>query len=134
VGSLTSLFDVARSALASDQLALSVTSNNVANQNTVGYTRQVVSFSSLDSVTLSNSGGTGSSATVTASESSKRDRVLEQRVQQQTQTQASRMYSVSRQVQIPLARPPSVLRWTRSTARSAVWPRIRPIPPRVRRC
>jgi flagellar hook-associated protein 1 FlgK len=89
VGSLTSLFDVARSALASDQLALSVTSNNVANQNTVGYTRQVVSFSSLDSVTLSNSGGTGSSATVTASESSKRDRVLEQRVQQQTQTQAS---------------------------------------------
>jgi flagellar hook-associated protein 1 FlgK len=68
-----------------DQEALNVTSNNVANQNTAGYTREVVNFQSVDAVTLS--GGTFG-AGVTASEASQRDRVLEQRVQQQIQTQA----------------------------------------------
>jgi len=68
-----------------DQEALNVTANNVANQNTPGYTREVVSFESVDAVTLSGSTfGSG----VTASETSQRDRVLEQQVQQQTQTQA----------------------------------------------
>ena len=64
---------------------LNVTSNNVANQNTAGYTREVVSFQSVDSVTLSGGAvGTG----VTATATSQRDRVLEQQVQQQTQVQA----------------------------------------------
>jgi flagellar hook-associated protein 1 FlgK len=77
--------DIAQQALKANQEALNVTGNNVANQNTAGYTRQVVSFQSVDAVTLS--GGTYGSG-VTASATSQRDRVLEQQVQQQTQTQA----------------------------------------------
>ncbi len=68
-----------------DQEALNVTANNVANQNTAGYTREVVNFQSVDEVSLSGSSfGSG----VTASATSQRDRVLEQQVQQQTQIQA----------------------------------------------
>jgi len=85
MGTITSLMDIARLALTADQEALNVTSNNVANQNTTGYTREVVEFQSADTVTLS--GGTFGSG-VTASASSQRDRVLEQQVQQQTQIQA----------------------------------------------
>jgi flagellar hook-associated protein 1 FlgK len=85
MGTITSLIDIAQQALLADQEALNVTSNNVANQNTAGYTRQVVDFQSVDAVTLSgNTIGSG----VTASATSQRDRVLEQRVQQQTQSQA----------------------------------------------
>src|SRR5271168_2472301 len=85
MGTITSLMDIAQQALLADQEALNVTSNNVANQNTAGYTREVVSFQTVDAVTLSGSTfGSG----VTASATSQRDRVLEQRVQQQTQTQA----------------------------------------------
>jgi flagellar hook-associated protein 1 FlgK len=85
MGTITSLMDIAQQALMADQEALNVTSNNVANQNTAGYTREVVNFQSVDAVTLS--GGTFGSG-VTASATSQRDRVLEQQVQQQTQTQA----------------------------------------------
>ena len=85
MGTITSLMDIARLALTADQEALNVTSNNVANQNTAGYTREVVEFQSADTVTLS--GGTFGSG-VTASATSQRDRVLEQQVQQQTQVQA----------------------------------------------
>jgi flagellar hook-associated protein 1 FlgK len=85
MGSITSLLDIAQQALMADQEALNVTSNNVANQNTAGYTREVVDFQSMDTFTLR--GGTVGSG-VTASATSQRDRVLEQQVQQQTQTQA----------------------------------------------
>jgi flagellar hook-associated protein 1 len=85
MGTITSLLDIAQQALMADQEALNVTSNNVANQNTAGYTREVVNFQSVDTVTLS--GGTFGSG-VTANATSQRDRVLEQQVQQQTQTQA----------------------------------------------
>jgi flagellar hook-associated protein 1 len=85
MGTLTSILDIAQQALMADQFALNVTANNVANQNTPGYTREVVNFTTEDSVSLS--GGTQSTG-VTATESSQRDRVLEQRVQQQTQAVA----------------------------------------------
>ena len=85
MGSISSLMDIAREALIADQEALNVTSNNVANQNTPGYTREVVSFQALDAVTLS---GRTFGSGVSSSAASQRDRVLEQRVQQQTQTQA----------------------------------------------
>src|SRR5580704_14997535 len=85
MGTLTSLLDIAREALLADQVAMNVTASNVANQNTPGYTNEVVNFQSADAVTFSgDSYGTG----VTANAVSQRDRVLEQRVQQQTQTQA----------------------------------------------
>ena len=41
MGTLTTLFDLTRSSLAADQAALNATANNVANQNTTGYVRQV---------------------------------------------------------------------------------------------
>jgi flagellar hook-associated protein 1 FlgK len=85
MGTITSLMNIAQQALMADQEALNVTSNNVANQNTAGYTRQVVNFQAVDAVTLS--GGSFGSG-VTASATSQRDRVLEQQVQQQTQIQA----------------------------------------------
>ena len=85
MGTITSVMNIAEQALMANQEALNVTSNNVANQNTAGYTREVVDFQSVDAVTLS--GGTLGSG-VTASATSQRNRVLEQQVQQQTQTQA----------------------------------------------
>jgi flagellar hook-associated protein 1 FlgK len=85
MGSITSLIDIAQQALVADQEALNVTSNNVANENTAGYTREVVNFQSVDTVTLS---GATIGSGVTASATSQRDRVLEQQVQQPTQTQA----------------------------------------------
>ena len=91
LGSLSALFDLSRSALTADQAALNATANNVANQNTAGYTQQVVSFQAGDTVTLSaaevrRAGRRGRAPVETTT--SLRDRVLEQRVQQQTQTQA----------------------------------------------
>ena len=91
MGSLSALFDVSRGALAADQTALNATANNVANQNTAGYTREVVSYSAGDVVTLSNAAspqGVATSTGVQATVSSVRDRVLEQRVQQQMQAQS----------------------------------------------
>ncbi len=92
------MIDIARQALLADQDALNVTSNNVANQNTAGYTREVVSFTAVDAVTLS---GSSFGAGVTASATSQRDRVLEQRVQQQTQaqTQSAAVESALQQIQ-----------------------------------
>jgi flagellar hook-associated protein 1 FlgK len=98
MGTLTSLLDIARQALTADQLGLNVTANNVANQNTPGYTRETASFQSGDSISLS---GVSQSGGVTATESSQRDRVLEQRVQQQTQvaSQSGALGSALQQVE-----------------------------------
>ena len=91
MGSLSGLFDLSRSALMADQAGLNATANNVANQNTAGYTKQVASFTAGDIVTLTGGANstlqssTGPQATISAV----RDRVLEQRIQQQTQAQAS---------------------------------------------
>lgn len=86
MGTLTALMNLSSQALQADQTALDVTSNNVANQNTVGYTRESVIFQTSDAVTLGGvvAGGVSTGATPV----SQRDRVLEQRVQQQTQAQA----------------------------------------------
>ena len=86
MGSLSALFNLSRSALTADQAALDATARNVANQNTVEYTQQVVKFASLDTVALSGQGASSSSTIATVS--SARDRVLEQRLQQQTQLTA----------------------------------------------
>ena len=88
MGSLSGLFNLSRSALAADQSALNATANNVANQNTVGYTRQVVSWQAGDSVRLSSVGEVASTGPSTTTKSV-RDRILEQRVQLQTQTQSA---------------------------------------------
>ena len=83
MGTLTQLVWLSRSALAANQKAIDATASNVANQNTVGYTREVVAFRANDAVSL---GGTvGGAVSVEAKTISQRDRVLEQRVQHQTQ-------------------------------------------------
>ena len=87
MGTVNSLMDLARQALMANQAALGVISNNVANQNTPGYTRQVVNWQTLDSVTI-GSYTVGEGVAVGSQGISQRDRILEQRVQQQTQTQA----------------------------------------------
>ena len=87
MGTLSSLFDLSRTALLANQTALDVAANNVANQNTTGYVRQVVSWQAGDSVILSGGANVAYDGPVVTT-SSKRDRVLEQRVQQQTQVQA----------------------------------------------
>jgi flagellar hook-associated protein 1 len=87
MGTVNSVMDLARQALAANQAALNVVSNNVANQNTPGYTRQVVNWESRDSVTI-GAYTVGEGVSVGATGISQRDRVLEQRLQQQTQTQA----------------------------------------------
>jgi len=87
MGTVNSLMDLARQTLMADQAALGVISNNVANQNTPGYTRQVVNWESRDSVTI-GSYTVGEGVSVGAQGVSQRDRILEQRVQQQIQVQA----------------------------------------------
>jgi flagellar hook-associated protein 1 FlgK len=84
MGTLNSLMDLTRNALESNQAALAIVGNNVANQNTVGYTQETPTFAA-DEVTIGGpSGLTTSTTSVTGV--SQRDRVLEQMVQQQTQT------------------------------------------------
>jgi flagellar hook-associated protein 1 len=98
MSTITSLMDIAQQALMANQEALNVTSNNVANQNTAGYTREVVNFQAVDAVTLS---GRTFGSGVAASPTSQRDRVLEQRVQQQiqTQSQSAALESALQQIQ-----------------------------------
>ena len=76
---LMSMMNASMSALKADQAALDVTANNVANQNTVGYTREVVDFQRSDSVTLGSSSSDG--VNIGTGPVSVRDRVLEQQVQ-----------------------------------------------------
>jgi flagellar hook-associated protein 1 FlgK len=86
MSTLMNLVDLTRGALQADQAALNATANNVANQNTAGYTDEVVSWTAGDTVTLSGNAQAPEAPTVTTS--SLRDRVLDQRVQQQTQAQS----------------------------------------------
>jgi len=87
MASLTSLSDLSAGALAADQAALNATANNVANQNTVGYTRQVVDFEPTDTVTINSTSNYAQAPTITTN--SQRSRVLEQAVQLATQAQSS---------------------------------------------
>jgi flagellar hook-associated protein 1 len=87
MGTLTSLMNLSLDALRASQDAINITSNNVANVNTPGYTEETATWQETDSVSLGGKTSVGTGATVTAV--SQRDRVLEQRIQQQTQLQAS---------------------------------------------
>jgi flagellar hook-associated protein 1 FlgK len=83
MGSINSAFSMMTAALDADQAALNVVSNNVANANTAGYTRQVPDWCENDPVSIGGiSVGTGASVT---GATSVRDRVLEARLNQQIQ-------------------------------------------------
>jgi len=83
MGSINSAFSMITAGLNADQAALNVVSNNVANANTAGYTRQVPVWREDAPVNISGmTFGTGASVTGAISV---RDRVLEQRLNQQEQ-------------------------------------------------
>lgn len=83
MGSISSAFSLMTAALNSNQEALNIISNNVANANTPGYTRQVPIWRENDPINI-NGLVAGSGASVTGPESI-RDRVLERRLNQQQQ-------------------------------------------------
>ncbi len=79
MGSLNALINVATQALITEQAALNVTANNVANQNTAGYVRQVATFTSGDYVTLNGTQEASSGPTISVT--SQRDLALERQIQ-----------------------------------------------------
>lgn len=83
MATLNTAFNIATGALEADQAALNVVSNNVANANTPGYTRQVANFEENDPVTI-NGQSYGMGATMTGG-ISQRSLVLQQALQQQGQ-------------------------------------------------
>jgi flagellar hook-associated protein 1 len=85
MATLNSALQLMSGALAADQGALDVTSNNVANANTPGYTREVPIFQASDSVTI-NGISYGQGVQMTAAQS-QRSLVLDAALQQQTQAQ-----------------------------------------------
>jgi flagellar hook-associated protein 1 FlgK len=90
MGSLTGICNIALSGLAVDKAALSVTSNNISNVNTTGYTRETVDLSESNPVNIGQiSYGTG--VTLDGIHSI-RDNILESRVNdengQQSQSQS----------------------------------------------
>ena len=86
MGSLTGLFNTSRTALLADQTAIDATASNISNQNSVNYSKRVVTFTENDTVLISGQAvSTGTTATV----SSQRDRVLDQSVAQATDTASS---------------------------------------------
>jgi len=83
MGTINSAFSMMTSALDADQAALNIVSNNVANANTTGYTRQVPNWQENDPVNIGSfTVGTGASVT---GATSVHDRVLEARLNQQEQ-------------------------------------------------
>ena len=86
MGTLNSAWIITTGALQADQSALNIVANNTSNANTPGYTREVAQWQENDPVTINGSSyGTGVTMTGAASQ---RDRVLEQRIQQQTQVES----------------------------------------------
>jgi flagellar hook-associated protein 1 FlgK len=85
MGTLTSLLHVTTGALAANQTALTATAENIANQNTPGYTRRTVTWIEGDLVSVGAGTSPGVQATVTA----QRDRVLQRTVQQATETSSA---------------------------------------------
>jgi flagellar hook-associated protein 1 FlgK len=83
MGTISNAFSTISGALDADQSALNIIANNVANANTVGYTRENATFQENDPLTINGvSYGQGASQ---AGPTSVRDRVLSERIDQQQQ-------------------------------------------------
>jgi flagellar hook-associated protein 1 FlgK len=85
MSSLNAILSTALSGLSADEAALETTSNNVANANTAGYSREVPVLETSDPVVEGNL-TFGSGVTVESIQSI-RDPILESQIQQETQTQ-----------------------------------------------
>lgn len=87
MATVSTAFSIATGALEADQAALDIIANNTANVNTPGYTQETPIWVESDSTSLGGSRyGMGTQMT---GPQSQRDRVLEQAVQQQSQTESS---------------------------------------------
>lgn len=83
MGTINSAFSIMSGALNADQAALSVVANNVANANTAGYTEETPEWSQNAPIEIDGTSvGTGVTETGATSQ---RDRVLEERLDQQQQ-------------------------------------------------
>jgi flagellar hook-associated protein 1 FlgK len=87
MGTINSAISLITNALDADQVALDVTSNNVANASNESYTRQVPNWSENQPIYI-NGMAIGTGVTVTGGVS-QRDRVLNQRLDQQQQLSAA---------------------------------------------
>jgi flagellar hook-associated protein 1 FlgK len=87
MGTINSAFALISGALNADQSALSIVANNVANVNTPGYTEEVPTWQENQPVTI-NGQPYGTGVTETGA-TSLRDRVLNERLDQQQQLAAS---------------------------------------------
>jgi flagellar hook-associated protein 1 len=85
MSSLNASLAIALSSLGAEQGALEATSNNVANVNTPGYSREVPILATSDPITIASL-TYGSGVTLKTIESI-RDSILESQIQQETQTQ-----------------------------------------------
>ena len=83
MGTISSAFSIMSRALDADQSALNVVANNVANANTPGYTEETSAWQQNQPIEV-NGASLGQGATETGA-ISQRDRVLEQRLDQQQQ-------------------------------------------------
>jgi flagellar hook-associated protein 1 FlgK len=87
MGTINSAFSLISGALDADQSALSIVANNVANANTPGYTTEIPNWQENPPVTI---GGVSYGAGVTETgATSLRDRVLDERLDQQQQLASS---------------------------------------------
>src|ERR1700723_2499981 len=84
---ISTAFNIATGALDADQAALDIVANNTANVNTPGYTLEMPTWEQSDSVLL-NGVNFGMGVTLTGAES-QRSLVLDQAMQQQTQTESA---------------------------------------------
>jgi flagellar hook-associated protein 1 FlgK len=87
MGTINSALNLITGALNADQNAINVTSNNVANASNQGYTREVPNWQENQPIYI-NGIAYGMGVTVSGG-ISQRDRVLEQRLQQQTQANSA---------------------------------------------
>jgi flagellar hook-associated protein 1 FlgK len=87
MGTLTALLNLSQNALDASQTAIDITSNNVANASTPGYTKEVAIWKEADTVSLGNGVQAGEGANV--SSQSQRNLVLNQQVNNQTQLESS---------------------------------------------
>ncbi|MGA9670237.1 MAG: flagellar hook-associated protein FlgK [Terracidiphilus sp.] len=87
MGTISSAFSIMSGALNADQSALSTIANNVANANTPGYTAEIPNWQENQPITV-NGVSYGSGVTETGA-TSLRDRVLEERLNQQQQLASS---------------------------------------------
>jgi flagellar hook-associated protein 1 FlgK len=87
MATISTAFNIATGALDADQAALDIVANNTANVNTPGYTLEMPTWEQRDSVSL-NGVNFGMGVTITGAES-QRSLVLDQAMQQQTQTESA---------------------------------------------